>query len=101
MGEAALRCGGWADSILCSGKLLTVRLQEEAKKDKRRIWKEYDEEAELAAQATEEPESGALKAEYQDIIISDVRAHNGTFSVQILNTEGTLLILHLQPFRRC
>lgn len=31
-------------------------------KDKRRIWKEYDEEAE---QAAEEPESGALKAEHK------------------------------------
>ena len=88
MGEAALRCRGWLDPIACFKRSLTVCPQEEAKKDKRRIWKEYDEEAELAAQAAEEPETGALKAEYQDVIISDVRAHNGTFSVQILNTEG-------------
>lgn len=32
----------------------------------------------------------ALKPEYLDIIISDVRTKNGlAFSIQILNTEGT------------
>ena len=32
-----------------------------------------------------------MRPEYQDIIISDVRTHNGiNFSVQILNTEGVL-----------
>lgn len=52
------------------------------------MWRNYDENAEVV----EEPETtddGALKTEYQDIIISDVRTTNGlVFSVQILNTEG-------------
>jgi len=35
----------------------------------------------------------ALKTEYLDIIISDVRTTNGLgFSVQILNTEGTFFL---------
>jgi staphylococcal nuclease domain-containing protein 1 len=30
-----------------------------------------------------------MKSEYLDVIVSDVRTHNGFgFSVQILNTEG-------------
>jgi hypothetical protein len=34
-------------------------------------------------------ETGPLKSEYLDVIISDVRTKNGfAFSVQILNTEG-------------
>jgi staphylococcal nuclease domain-containing protein 1 len=34
-------------------------------------------------------EVGPLKAEYLDVIVSDVRTTNGlAFSVQILNTEG-------------
>jgi len=37
----------------------------------------------------EEGDPAALKTEYLDIIISDVRTTNGLgFSVQILNTEG-------------
>ena len=54
------------------------------------MWSEYDETVE---QVIEEPEDDgtALKTDYQDIIVSDVRSHNGTltFSIQILNTEGT------------
>lgn len=53
----------------------------------------YDEEAERVAYAqAEADESGALKPEYLDVIISDVRTRNGfSFSVQILNTEGKLI----------
>jgi len=42
-----------------------------------------------------EPEEdlNARKAEYIDVIISDVRTKNGfSFSVQILNTEGNLIV---------
>ena len=54
------------------------------------IWKDYDEEAEKEVQPVEEGDPAALKTEYLDIIISDVRTTNGLgFSVQILNTEGT------------
>ncbi|KAF8622718.1 hypothetical protein AX15_006809 [Amanita polypyramis BW_CC] len=62
----------------------------EAKVAKRHVWSTYDEEAEKAAQAqANADESGALKTEYLDVIISDVRTRNGfSFSVQILNTEG-------------
>ncbi|KAH8079445.1 transcription factor [Cristinia sonorae] len=60
----------------------------EAKAAKRNIWADYDEEAEAAA-VPEADDNAALKTEYLDIIISDVRTHNGlNFSVQILNTEG-------------
>ncbi|KAJ7096223.1 hypothetical protein C8R44DRAFT_643966 [Mycena epipterygia] len=60
----------------------------EAKAAKRNIWKEYDEAAEQAEAPTEEA-VGPLKAEYIDVIVSDVRTANGLgFSVQILNTEG-------------
>ncbi|OBZ67115.1 Nuclease domain-containing protein 1 [Grifola frondosa] len=63
--------------------------EEEAKKAKRNVWKDYDEEAEKAAEVAHENDDGALKPEYLDVIISDVRAKNEfNFSVQILNTEG-------------
>ncbi|KAK7472782.1 hypothetical protein VKT23_000889 [Stygiomarasmius scandens] len=63
--------------------------ESEAKAAKRSIWQDYDEEAELAAQNTPVEETGPLKSEYLDVIISDVRTKNGFgFSVQILNTEG-------------
>ncbi|KAH0827961.1 hypothetical protein J3R83DRAFT_3599 [Lanmaoa asiatica] len=53
------------------------------------VWKDYDEEAEKAAQAPAEDVSAPLKPEYIDVIISDVRTKNGlNFSVQVLNTEG-------------
>lgn len=55
------------------------------------MWKDFDAEAEAAAaeQAAQAEDTSALKPEYMDIIISDVRSHNNlTFSVQILNTEG-------------
>lgn len=54
------------------------------------MWKDYDEEAERAAEAPVEDVSAPLKPEYIDVIISDVRTKNGlNFSVQILNTEGS------------
>ncbi|KAF6760252.1 transcription factor [Ephemerocybe angulata] len=63
--------------------------EEEAKKSRLNIWADYDEEAEKAAAPSEEvDDNGALKTEYLDIIISDVRTSNFGFSVQILNTEG-------------
>ncbi|KAF5370772.1 hypothetical protein D9758_002014 [Tetrapyrgos nigripes] len=64
--------------------------ENEAKAAKRNIWKDHDEEAEAAAQsAPAESETGPLKSEYMDVIISDVRTKNDfSFSVQILNTEG-------------
>lgn len=53
------------------------------------IWKDYDEEAEKAAEVVESSDPAALKTEYLDIIISDVRTTPAFgFSVQILNTEG-------------
>ncbi|KAJ2928320.1 hypothetical protein H1R20_g8782, partial [Candolleomyces eurysporus] len=63
--------------------------EEEAKKSRRNIWADYNEEADQApAPSDEKDDNGALKAEYLDIIISDVRTNNFGFSVQILNTEG-------------
>ncbi|KAL0565818.1 hypothetical protein V5O48_016203 [Marasmius crinis-equi] len=65
--------------------------ENEAKKAKLNLWKDYDEEAETAAAAEVETtnDSGPLKQEYLDVIVSDVRPKNGfAFSVQILNTEG-------------
>ncbi len=53
------------------------------------IWKDYDEEAEQAAEVPQEDATGPLKTEYLDVIVSDVRTKpNFSFSVQILNTEG-------------
>ena len=58
-------------------------------------------EAEAEAAELEQSQSDdvqALKPEYQDVIISDVRTDYGLrFSVQILNTEGTLI--HLSFYR--
>ncbi|GBE81492.1 Staphylococcal nuclease domain-containing protein [Sparassis crispa] len=62
--------------------------EEEAKSTKRNIWKDYDEEAEEAPEVSPE-DNAALKPDYIDVIISDVRTQNDFgFSVQILNTEG-------------
>ncbi|KAF8161178.1 hypothetical protein B0H34DRAFT_781782 [Crassisporium funariophilum] len=62
----------------------------EAKQQRRNIWSDYDEEASKAAELAEaETETGPLKSEYLDVIVSDIRTTNGlAFSVQILNTEG-------------
>ncbi|KAH9929310.1 transcription factor [Amylocystis lapponica] len=63
--------------------------EEAAKKERRNIWSDYDEQAEVIAKAPQEGDVDALKPEYLDVIISDVRTNNGlNFSVQILNTEG-------------
>ncbi|KDR75802.1 hypothetical protein GALMADRAFT_248516 [Galerina marginata CBS 339.88] len=65
--------------------------EEEAKRAKRNIWSDYDEEAAKAAEGAveDEVETGALKPEYLDVIVSDVRTKNGfQFSVQVLNTQG-------------
>ena len=41
----------------------------------------------------EEGDPAALKAEYLDVIVSDVRTTNGlAFSVQLLGTEGITLL---------
>jgi staphylococcal nuclease domain-containing protein 1 len=62
----------------------------DAKKAKRNMWKAYDEEAENTAEtAAADDDAAPMKSEYLDVIVSDVRTHNGFgFSVQILNTEG-------------
>lgn len=54
------------------------------------IWSDYDEAAEQAPEVQEEPDGAALRPEYQDVIISDLRVGKDglNFSVQILNTEG-------------
>jgi len=53
------------------------------------LWRDYDEDAENAAQVASTDNATPLKPEYMDVIISDVRTKNGlNFSVQILNTEG-------------
>jgi staphylococcal nuclease domain-containing protein 1 len=53
------------------------------------IWQDYDEEAENEAVAPPEENDTALRSEYLDVIVSDVRTRNDlSFSVQILNTEG-------------
>ncbi|KAF9465009.1 hypothetical protein BDZ94DRAFT_1281658 [Collybia nuda] len=61
----------------------------EAKESRHNIWSEYDEETEKATEEVDESETGPLKSEYLDVIVSDVRTRTGfSFSVQILNTEG-------------
>ena len=53
------------------------------------IWKDYDEEAEKEVQPVEEGDPAALKVDYMDVIISDIRTATGlAFSVQKLNTPG-------------
>ena len=43
----------------------------------------------MEEESKESNDGQALKTDYMDIIISDVRTSNGlSFSVQILNTEG-------------
>ncbi|ETW80350.1 hypothetical protein HETIRDRAFT_384869 [Heterobasidion irregulare TC 32-1] len=76
-----------ADSLSWSRRLYEA--EEEAKREKRNIWTDYDEEAEKAVEIPADDQPGALKPEYLDVIVSDVRTKNGfSFSVQILNTEG-------------
>ncbi|KAI0790842.1 transcription factor [Abortiporus biennis] len=76
-----------ADSLPFAKQLYDA--EEEAKNAHRNIWKDYDEEAEQVTEVPEVTDASPLKPEYLDVIISDVRTHNGFgFSVQILNTEG-------------
>lgn len=76
-----------ADGLSWSRQLYDAEAQ--AKQEKRSVWKDYDETAEKVQEVIPENEHGALKPEYLDIIISDVRDKTGFgFSVQILNTEG-------------
>ena len=88
------------------GNAVDISPQEEAKKARRnvcivfyfrhvyflkcrQIWSEYDETVAKQADIELEEDFGARKAEYIDVIVSDVRTKNGfNFSVQILNTEG-------------
>ncbi|KAI0344602.1 transcription factor [Trametopsis cervina] len=61
----------------------------EAKNAKRRIWSDYDPEAEKVPEVQPEEEIGALATNYQDIIITDIRTHNGlNFSIQLSGTDG-------------
>ncbi|KIK67322.1 hypothetical protein GYMLUDRAFT_37413 [Collybiopsis luxurians FD-317 M1] len=75
-----------ADTLSWSKQLYDA--ENEAKAAKRNLWQDYDETAEQAAEAVPETEAAALKSNYLDVIISDVRTANFGFSVQILNTEG-------------
>ncbi|KAG6842174.1 hypothetical protein C0991_001667 [Blastosporella zonata] len=61
----------------------------EAKKARINIWSDYDEETEKAEAEVDTSDNGALKVDYLDIIVSDIRTTPAFgFSVQILNTEG-------------
>ncbi|KAG8932888.1 hypothetical protein FRC02_000398 [Tulasnella sp. 418] len=61
----------------------------EAKKARKNLWKDYDEEAEAAAEITTTETEVAAKPNYQDVIISDVRTSPVFgFSVQFLNNDG-------------
>lgn len=65
----------------------------------RQIWSDYDETVAKQAEVEPEEDFGARKAEYIDVIVSDVRTKNGfNFSVQILNTEGKYM---QWPFHCC
>ncbi|KAG8899320.1 hypothetical protein FRB99_006782 [Tulasnella sp. 403] len=62
--------------------------EEAAKAERKNIWKDYDEAAEAEATATESAD-GAMKTQYLDVIVSDVRpSPQFGFSVQILNNDG-------------
>ncbi|KAG8990818.1 hypothetical protein FRB90_001602 [Tulasnella sp. 427] len=73
-----------AESLPWSKQLFDA--ETEAKEAKRGVWKNYVEEAEVEVV---EQDAGALKTQYLDVIISDVRtAPQFGFSVQTLNSEG-------------
>jgi len=74
-----------ADSLPWAKQLYDA--ENEAKAAKKNLWQEYDEAAETA-EVVPETESGPLKSNYLDVIVSDVRTTIFGFSVQILNTEG-------------
>jgi len=74
-----------AESLSWSKQLFDA--EEEAKAQKKNIWRGYDPEVET--QTEEIIDSGVLKTEYLDIIVSAIRTTPSfSFSVQILNTEG-------------
>ncbi|KAF5393303.1 hypothetical protein D9757_000664 [Collybiopsis confluens] len=75
-----------ADALSWSKQLYDA--ENEAKAAKQNLWEDYDESAEKVEEAPAETESGPLKSNYLDVIISDVRTANFGFSIQILNTEG-------------
>ncbi|TFK73990.1 transcription factor [Pluteus cervinus] len=76
-----------ADALAWARQLYDA--EAEAKKEKKHLWQDYDEEAEQAAAPVEEQASGPLKTDFIDVIVSDVRTRTGlAFSVQILNTPG-------------
>lgn len=73
-----------AESLPWSKQLFDAEAS--AKAAKRGVWKHYVEEAEVEVV---EQDAGALKTQYIDVIISDVRTSpQFGFSVQILNNEG-------------
>ncbi|KIM20084.1 hypothetical protein M408DRAFT_30677 [Serendipita vermifera MAFF 305830] len=72
-----------AENLAWSKALLDA--EAEAKAAKKHIWTDYTEEE---APAPEAEESVPSKVEYIDVILSDIRADDFGFSVQILNTEG-------------
>ncbi|KAG8886054.1 hypothetical protein FRB97_007930 [Tulasnella sp. 331] len=62
--------------------------EEEAQKEQKNIWKDYV--ADAVVEATDQSENGtALKADYLDVIVSDVKTSpQFSFSVQLLNNDG-------------
>ncbi|KAF8513029.1 transcription factor [Hysterangium stoloniferum] len=68
---------------------LLLEAEKEAKAAKKNLWSDYDEATEEADQIPQNGAVEALKPEYMDVIVSDVRTSpTFGFSVQILNTEG-------------
>ncbi|KDQ21744.1 hypothetical protein BOTBODRAFT_26171 [Botryobasidium botryosum FD-172 SS1] len=70
--------------------------EEEAKKEQKNIWKDYDAAADAEQETTAEAaaDPSALKAEYIDVIISDIRPNPNafTFSVQRLTNGGNVAL---------
>ncbi|KAH7108122.1 hypothetical protein BKA62DRAFT_781142 [Auriculariales sp. MPI-PUGE-AT-0066] len=61
----------------------------ESKKEHKGVWKDHDENAVVAEAQPSASETGPLKTELMDVILSDIRiAPTFGFSVQILNTDG-------------
>ncbi|KAG6849990.1 hypothetical protein H0H93_002780 [Arthromyces matolae] len=76
-----------AEGLTWARQLNEVEAQ--AKNARINIWSNYDDSAETHELEEEDNETGPLKPEYLDVIISDVRTKPAFgFSVQILNTEG-------------